>query len=123
MRCVYFPQLVHFSPNRSQSQHNLLIDAKGRGAESPLSSRRPASISLQPHLLSDLARAVLTHVRNAQTHTHVKSGPDSLHIKRGVGGMEAGRNLDVVGVFFSACCAIKQQSGVRRAERVLCGEE
>lgn len=45
MRCVYLPQLAHFTSNRSQSQHNLLIDAEGRGAESSLSSHWQASIS------------------------------------------------------------------------------
>lgn len=45
MRCVYLPQLAHFTSNRSQSQHSLLIDAEGRSAESSLSSHRQASIS------------------------------------------------------------------------------
>lgn len=66
-------------------------------------------------------RAPLTHVPNVQ-NTRVKSGLDSLHIKRGVGGMR-GRNLDVVGVLFSACRTIEQQSGARSAERVYCGQE
>lgn len=45
IRCVYFPQLAHFTSNRSQSQHNLLIDSEGRSAESSLSSHWLASIS------------------------------------------------------------------------------
>ncbi|PWA32404.1 hypothetical protein CCH79_00012027 [Gambusia affinis] len=36
-------KLVHFTPNRSQSWHNLLIDAEGCSAESSLSSHRQAS--------------------------------------------------------------------------------
>ncbi|KAK1895469.1 NADP-dependent malic enzyme mitochondrial [Dissostichus eleginoides] len=44
-RYVYLPQLAHFTSNRSQSQHNMLIDAEGRSAESSLSSHQQASIS------------------------------------------------------------------------------